>query len=539
VVATFTSGEVTVGDLRGRWWVDRIEADTTERLLPLLVASAEREDSDSLWSELESQARDAALDHIIAAHAVAEGWGDDWAILHGARRLVVERSEREAFLALASDIADPPYEILAPMMRELAAAAAKPERRAARVLTIPTGEAGPTDAQRAQAEDALQRLRDGEEFATLVAEFGEGPGFSAGGELASLAREEAPWPGLGEAIFSAPEDGEPVLAETGIGLSIISITEVIPAHEPASDELRREALSSWHREERDRRRSRQISEWRREAGVVIISDAHGDEPLFTVDGEQVSAAMFESLLPALRSGARDQAIDRAVHAEMLLPRLHALLPEGAAENRWRAARALTLRSEWERRLTVGIAISPEEIRRVYDELVEAGSFPRTTQRHVVLCRVGPHRPQDPETPESLRLWRGLDEEVARVRTELAGVAASTEAFHDRVKALNAESPFAIEFLDMGLMARPPRFLGVEFFEMQSGSLSEPATPVENTRLIYAVTEVIPRRVPTFEEAGGIAESTAIARRREPVLRAARTALLDSADLHLHLEQQQP
>ena len=113
---------------------------------------------------------------------------------------------------------------------------------------------------RAVAEEVLQKLRDGADFATAAAEYSEDEGTAdAGGDLGFFPRGQM-MPELGEAAFSLPVGEVSGLVRTSLGIHILRVEERKEAGIKPLEEARQEVVDA-------------MMEWKaQEAATVFVDD---------------------------------------------------------------------------------------------------------------------------------------------------------------------------------------------------------------------------------------------------------------------------
>ena len=128
------------------------------------------------------------------------------------------------------------------------------QRRASHILiTVEEGADEATEkAAREKAEAILQRIRDGEDFATLARELSQDPGSAAeGGDLGYFERgvmDKA----FDDAVFSMAEGDVSEPVRTLFGLHIIKLTGIRPETGKSFEELRDELKSAYLKNEAER-----------------------------------------------------------------------------------------------------------------------------------------------------------------------------------------------------------------------------------------------------------------------------------------------
>jgi len=149
------------------------------------------------------------------------------------------------------------------------------ERVSARHILVETEE---------EAEEALQRVQDGEDFAAVAQEMSTDPGSASnGGDLGEITRGQTV-PEFEEAIFAAEEGDVVGPVETQFGFHIIEITgKETPALADVEDEIReellapqrQEAVQTWLREQTEAAEievNPRFGEWDPESGQVTTGD---------------------------------------------------------------------------------------------------------------------------------------------------------------------------------------------------------------------------------------------------------------------------
>lgn len=230
VVATYASGKVTAEELQRE----------ANRLPPAL---REKFDTPDGRRELTSAMIDKRL---LAGEARKRGLADDPEV----RRQVEELEQRltiQALLAAEEKQAGPPtIEELRAYYDAHQGELASPERaRASRILVNVAR--GASEAERARARARLQaladRVRRGEPF-EKVAEQGEGPERTRGGDLGFVLKGSLPDHKLSEAIFALgqPKAVSPVF-DSADGYAVVQLVERTPARVPAFEEVRAEVAN--------------------------------------------------------------------------------------------------------------------------------------------------------------------------------------------------------------------------------------------------------------------------------------------------------
>lgn len=529
VLAVFDGGRVEAGDLTARWLLTAFPAP---QILSAIDASA---DSDPRTREeylrgLAEEIRETSIDLLCLRRAEEEGWDEDPAFDLRAKIRFARAHEEPWLEAITHALPEPTEQDLAPLVPSTAEPGSAEEQRSARLIFLAAAETSPERAtQRALAEEIMDRLGRGEDFAALAREHSDGPGWEQGGSIGPLRPDEALWPELAEAVFTAPPDGTPTLFEGQMGFYITAVESAERPRIPTDAERRAMAEERWRREEAQRRRQELLTQWRDELGFELHTAVQEpDDAVFTLEGRPYSLALMRQINPQLRPETLLTTANTAAAAEILCRRLDGVFPPEVVQRRLRAARALVARERWEADLTSEVSVSPEAIREYYEYAVGRGAYRTHPRRHILLCRVMPVSPGNPWTPAAAKLLRGLEAEAQRVRQAIAPLSTSPEAFARAVEELDAASPYAVEFLDMGWMENPPTYLGHAFHEMQAGAVSEVIAPMETVRLIYAAAEVTARRPLTFEEAAPQAESVVLARERGALIRRAQEQMLREA-----------
>jgi len=184
------------------------------------------------------------------------------------------------------------------------------EQRHARHILIPFGD--DEDAARTQAEDLLMRIRSGDSFEALAAEFSaDGGTASQGGDLGVLTESQLP-EALGAAIFAMEEGDLNGPVRSDFGFHVIRLDEVLERGPLPLDQVRGELISELQSREADSlylELERRLSDALFDLGdMQAISDAVGVE-IATIEGfTRDGAAPF---------GANQAAID-AVFSEPVL-----------------------------------------------------------------------------------------------------------------------------------------------------------------------------------------------------------------------------
>ncbi len=112
---------------------------------------------------------------------------------------------------------------------------------------------------RARAEQVLQQVRDGGDFAALAAEHSEGPTAEKGGDLGFFVRGQMVGP-FDEVAFTLEPGASSDLVETEFGFHIIRVEEKRAAVEQTFDEVARELAEERLRKRRGRDSARALAE---------------------------------------------------------------------------------------------------------------------------------------------------------------------------------------------------------------------------------------------------------------------------------------
>ncbi|PID71873.1 MAG: hypothetical protein CSB34_05055 [Desulfobulbus propionicus] len=115
-----------------------------------------------------------------------------------------------------------------------------PEQRRASHILFKVAESDSAERkaeQRKKAEDILQQLREGADFAALATEFSEGPSKTKGGDLGLFPRG-AMVPAFDAAVFSMEKGALSEIVETPFGYHVIKLTEIQPATTKSLAEVR-------------------------------------------------------------------------------------------------------------------------------------------------------------------------------------------------------------------------------------------------------------------------------------------------------------
>ena len=184
------------------------------------------------------------------------------------------------------------------------------EQRQARHILIQFGD--DEDAARTQAEDVLMRIRAGDSFEALAAEFSmDGGTASQGGNLGVLTESQLP-EALGAAIFAMEEGDLEGPVRSDFGFHVIRLDEVLKRGPLPLDQVRGELLS----ELRDREAESLYLEFERR-----LSDALFDMTEMQAIAEAVGAEL-QSIDGFTRDGAEpfgaNQAAIDAVFADAVL-----------------------------------------------------------------------------------------------------------------------------------------------------------------------------------------------------------------------------
>lgn len=153
-------------------------------------------------------------------------------------------------------------------------------------ILLRVGAEGGQGRDRAQtevlAQELLERLRAGEDFAALTTEYSEDPGSARkGGDLGFFERGRMAKP-FEEAAFALNEPGElSGIVETQFGLHIIRLTERREAGQRSFDEVRDELIATNRLQARKRVRLDIVEPLRDPARLKI--DATALEAVFAAD----------------------------------------------------------------------------------------------------------------------------------------------------------------------------------------------------------------------------------------------------------------
>ncbi len=237
-----------------------------------------------------------------------------------------------------------------------------PEKVRARHILFrlePSASAEQKQEARKRAEEALSRIRKGEDFATLAKELSQDPGSAEqGGDLGFFERGKmvAPF----EAVAFSLEPGsvsEPV--ETTFGFHIIKVEEKLPAHTRPFDEVKATLSERLKREraralaqiqaEQDRERVASGDSLAQVAGtsgieVRVAGPFAQNDPIEKLGAHPLSRAAFETKVqevgPVVRSGNHFVIFRVLERQESFVPELPAIRERVAAEARLEKARAL-------------------------------------------------------------------------------------------------------------------------------------------------------------------------------------------------------
>jgi peptidyl-prolyl cis-trans isomerase C len=148
----------------------------------------------------------------------------------------------------------------------------QPERiRARQILILVPPNAGPDKEKEARkkAEEALRRVKGGEDFAEVAKQMSEGPAASRGGDLGYFSRGRMV-PEFEEVAFSLKNVGDTSdLLRTKFGYHIIELTGREPAQELSLDEVRDRIVRQLESTKRREIRQSLAGELREKSKVVI------------------------------------------------------------------------------------------------------------------------------------------------------------------------------------------------------------------------------------------------------------------------------
>ena len=156
----------------------------------------------------------------------------------------------------------------------------QPERiRARQILILLPASAGPEREAEAKkkAEEALGRIKAGEDFAEVAKQYSEGPAASRGGDLGYFSRGRM-IPEFEQIAFSLKEIGDTSgLVRTKFGFHIIELTGREPAQEVALADVKDRIVRQLESAKRREIRQSLAEELRRQANVEIREDYFKEE----------------------------------------------------------------------------------------------------------------------------------------------------------------------------------------------------------------------------------------------------------------------
>jgi peptidyl-prolyl cis-trans isomerase C len=233
----------------------------------------------------ENIAKELLVRRQVAALARQDGLTDDPAVQHRLR-LLEERLLYEVYMqhAEAAVLDDAAIEKLAyDEYRAYKDKFVTPEAVHVSHILLRVGAQGRDRAQtEALAQELLERLRAGEDFATLATEYSEDPGSAPkGGDLGFFERGRMAKP-FEEAAFTLTEPGElSDIVETQFGLHILRFTARREPGQRSFDEVREQLIASNRMQARKRVRLDIIAPLRDPARLRI--DAPALEAVFAAD----------------------------------------------------------------------------------------------------------------------------------------------------------------------------------------------------------------------------------------------------------------
>lgn len=125
-------------------------------------------------------------------------------------------------------------------------------------------------AKKKEADDLLERIRAGANFATLAKEHSQDPGSAAQGGDLGVAIKGTFDPAFDEAAFSAEKDKVVGPVETTFGYHLILVTAIEPAQTEPLNEVRKELTEEWYQTESVKRYDdvvKQLSDMAFQAGT--------------------------------------------------------------------------------------------------------------------------------------------------------------------------------------------------------------------------------------------------------------------------------
>jgi peptidyl-prolyl cis-trans isomerase C len=183
-------------------------------------------------------------------------------------RLITEKLYRE-IASERSKVGD--EEILAYYQEHKDRFQQKERIRARQILILLPPNAGPEKeaAAKRKAQEALKRVKAGEDFAVLAKEYSEGPAASRGGDLGYFSRGRMV-PEFEEIAFSLKDVGdESDLVRTKFGFHIIELTGRQPAQELSLEEVKDRIVRQLESARRREVRQTLAAELREQASVEI------------------------------------------------------------------------------------------------------------------------------------------------------------------------------------------------------------------------------------------------------------------------------
>ena len=161
--------------------------------------------------------------------------------------------------------------------------------------------------QKAKAEEVLQKIRDGADFARMAKEYSEDTNATDGGDLGLFSAGEYPAE-FEQAVFKLEPDAVSDVVKTEVGYHIIKLREKVPARTRPFDEVRDELLATLRQETMQRDRfelTDRVSAAAREAGTDLEEVGRQYElevrtlPPFSINEPHAELAGDQEFLKAL------------------------------------------------------------------------------------------------------------------------------------------------------------------------------------------------------------------------------------------------
>lgn len=139
-------------------------------------------------------------------------------------------------------------------------------------ILIETGETPKeNEAAKERAEELLERIKNGEDFAALARENSASPSASQGGDIGFKARDSVP-PGYADAAFSLPI-GESKIVKMPEGYYIVKVTDRKAAGVSALEEVEEELVQFLKNDKMQAELAKKINELRDESEIQILIPA--------------------------------------------------------------------------------------------------------------------------------------------------------------------------------------------------------------------------------------------------------------------------